>query len=62
MRSEKILKKTYSKNGHEIILVESVPKDYLKTVLIVGVVHGDEPQGKFLINNYVAHFSNIYFN
>ena len=24
-----------------------------KTILIIGVVHGDEPQGKFLIENYL---------
>lgn len=25
-----------------------------KTILIIGVVHGDEPQGKFLIENYIT--------
>jgi len=84
----KILKKTYSKNNNEMILVENIsvdavgqvcptyfddkvglaspiiyeddrcsrsgiPARQLKTILIIGVVHGDEPQGKFLIENYL---------
>ncbi len=57
----KTLKKTHSKNGHEIILVEQAEKENIPltahssqfTVLIIGVVHGDEPQGKFLIENYL---------
>jgi protein MpaA len=48
-----IIKKTYSKNNNEIILVEKAPKDYEKTILIIGVVHGDEQQGKFLIEKYL---------
>ena len=29
------------------------PKNFDKTILIIGVFHGDEPQGKFLIENYL---------
>lgn len=48
-----ILKKTYSKNNNEIALIEQFNEKFDKTVLIIGVVHGDEPQGKFLIENYL---------
>lgn len=48
-----ILKKTYSKNNNEIALIEQCNEKFNKTVLIIGVVHGDEPQGKFLIENYL---------
>lgn len=53
-----ILKKILSKNNNEIILVEQgdwgngIFNDK-KTILIIGVVHGDEIQGKFLIENYL---------
>lgn len=55
-----IIKKTYSKNNNEIILLsgefysleQNSPQQ--KTILIIGVVHGDEPQGKFLIENYLS--------
>lgn len=55
-----IIKKTYSKNNNEIILIkgeictakQNSPQQ--KTILIIGVVHGDEPQGKFLIENYLS--------
>lgn len=56
-----ILKKTYSKNNNEIDLIslgefsaEAENSPDKKTILIVGVVHGDEPQGKFLIENYIT--------
>lgn len=49
----KTIKKTYSTNNNEIILVERYKSDFNKTILIIGVVHGDEPQGKFLIENYI---------
>lgn len=55
-----IIKKTSSKNNNEIILLsgefcfveKNLPQQ--KTILIIGVVHGDEPQGKFLIENYLS--------
>lgn len=56
-----ILKKTYSQNNHEISLVSlnnTIQKTFdAKTVLIIGSVHGDEPQGKFLIENYINSLS-----
>lgn len=53
------IKKTYSKNNKEIILTEGgiCPSGQIppsKTILIIGVIHGDEPQGKFLIENYLS--------
>lgn len=54
----KTIKKTYSKNNNEIVLVDgnSFNKaEQQKTILIIGVVHGDEPQGKFLIENYLQN-------
>lgn len=58
-----ILKKTYSKHNNEIDLIgfgdfcvqtQKSPSNNLKIILIIGVVHGDEPQGKFLIENYMS--------
>lgn len=48
-----MIKKTYSKNNNEITLIQEGLNSGAKTILIVGVVHGDEPQGKFLIENYL---------
>lgn len=47
------IKKVFSLNNKEIKLIELSPENFYKTVLIIGVVHGDEPQGKFLIENYL---------
>ena len=47
----KLIKKVSSKLNREICLYEQ--NGLGKTVLIVGVVHGEEPQGKFLIENYI---------
>lgn len=54
----KTLKTIFSQNNNEIKLVECAPQAYDKTILIIGTVHGDEPQGKYLINNYLneEHF------
>ncbi|MEI8128652.1 MAG: DUF2817 domain-containing protein [bacterium] len=76
----KIIKKIYSQNNNEIVLIENNidlsstndlltphpnplpqgargqldnPSQSNKTILIIGVFHGDEPQGKFLIENYI---------
>ncbi|MFA7658574.1 MAG: DUF2817 domain-containing protein [Candidatus Gastranaerophilaceae bacterium] len=54
----KTLKKIHSKNKNEIVLIEQKGTKNLKTVLIIGVVHGDEPQGKFLIENYLENSKN----
>ena len=54
-----ILEKTLSKNGNEIILTG---KKSSKPVLVIGVFHGDEPQGKFLIEEYLKeNTSNLLF-
>jgi murein peptide amidase A len=50
-----ILKKINSKNNNEIVLISRVGllSRRHKTILIIGVVHGEEPQGKVLIENYL---------
>lgn len=48
-----ILKKIHSQNNNEIILLEQKGTESNKTILVIGSVHGDEPQGKFLIENYL---------
>lgn len=57
----KIIKKTYSQNGKEIVLIDCASKNqqvaHPKTILVIGVVHGDEPQGQFLIENYLKNVS-----
>jgi len=40
-------------------LVEISDVGYDKTILIIGAVHGDEPQGKFLIENYLYPSSDL---
>lgn len=55
----KILEKTTSAQGREIVLKGG---ESAKNILVIGVFHGDEPQGKFLIENYLAsHESNLLF-
>ena len=46
----KLIKKIYSEQNREIELYEQNGNG--KTVLVIGVVHGEEPQGKVLIKNY----------
>lgn len=47
------IKKIFSQNNNEINLIESAPESYDKTILVIGTVHGDEPQGEYLIDNYL---------
>lgn len=47
-----ILKSTESKLGNEILLV-SGGNVSRKAALIIGVIHGNEPQGKYLIEEYL---------
>lgn len=55
----KILEKTKSAQGREIILKGG---ESAKNILVIGVFHGDEPQGKYLIENYLnKHDSNLLF-
>ena len=51
----KILKETFSKFGNKIQLLGN---ENNKQVLIIGVFHGDEPQGKFLIEEYLKENDN----
>ena len=39
--------------GNEIFLLESQNDKFDKTVLIIGVFHGEEPQGEYLINRFL---------
>lgn len=64
MRSEKFvtLKRVTTKLGNEIKLLGFSDKDSLHFTshlsLIIGVFHGTEPQGKFLIEKYLEKFPN----
>lgn len=49
----KIIKEIKTKNGNIIQLIEKKPTAFEAVVLFVGVIHGDEPQGKFLIERYL---------
>lgn len=49
----KILKKAETKQNREIELLEIKSTSQKKTVLIIGVFHGDEPQGEFLIRKFI---------
>ena len=51
----KILKETFSKLGNKIQLLGN---ENNKPVLIIGVFHGDEPQGDFLIKEYLKNHEN----
>ncbi len=48
----KISKTVLSKNNNKIELFETENKEFNKTILFIGVFHGDEPQGEILINKY----------
>lgn len=45
-----ILEKILSENGNQI---ELLGKKTSKPILVIGVFHGDEPQGKYLIEQYL---------
>lgn len=51
----KLVKSVRTQNNNEIELIELEGNSCLKTILIVGVIHGDEHQGKFLIDNYLKN-------
>lgn len=54
-----ILEKTKSAKGREIVLKGGRTA---KNILVIGVFHGDEPQGNFLIENYLKNNeSNLLF-
>lgn len=55
----KVLEKFQSAQGREIVLKGG---EGAKKILVIGVFHGDEPQGKFLIDNYLKeNESNLLF-
>lgn len=43
-----------SHDGFDIELKERKPEHYEKTILILGVFHGDETEGEFLIKKYLS--------
>ncbi len=46
--------KINSQKGNEILLLKRQSKnDYKKTILTIGVFHGDEPDGEYLISRYL---------
>ena len=51
----KVLASVLTKQENKVELIQSGNK--VSRVLVVGVFHGDEPQGNFLINKYIS--SNI---
>ncbi len=51
----KVLKTLKTLHNNIISLLEFSPEKPEKTVLIIGVFHGDEPEGEFLINEYLKN-------
>jgi len=51
----KILKTVKTKLGNSVELISSDNKLSDNITLIIGVFHGDEPQGKFLIEEYIKN-------
>ena len=49
-----IEQKINSKNGNEILLLSKTPNEFEKTILFIGVFHGDEPSGEYLITRYLS--------
>lgn len=49
----KLIKQTKSAQGREILLYETDNTEYDKKVLIIGVFHGEEPQGEYLIDKFM---------
>lgn len=45
--------KISSPKGNEILLLKRQPEEYKATILVIGVFHGDEPSGEYLINRYL---------
>lgn len=56
----KTVKTIQSRENNLITLLETTKENFDKTILIVGVFHGEEPQGEYLINQYLkTDLSNI---
>lgn len=49
-----VIQSIISHNGFPVELKERKPEHYDKTILIIGVFHGDETEGEFLIKKYLA--------
>ena len=61
MAEYNILKKTKTQLGNEICLIGAEKIQSKAPVsLVIGVFHGDEPQGKFLIEEYLKHQTTLY--
>ena len=52
----KLLEKIKSEKGKDIELFEMTSEKKLKTVFIIGVFHGDEPQGEVLIRKFINKY------
>ncbi len=50
------MKQFYTNKGRELKLI--LPQNGKFDILVIGVVHGDEPQGEILINNYLNSYPN----
>ncbi|MBQ3642791.1 murein peptide amidase A [bacterium] len=56
----KTVKTATTKGNNTISLYETQNEKYDKTILIIGVFHGEEPQGEYLINKFLeTDLSNI---
>ena len=56
----KTVKTAITQENNTIYLYETTNANYNKTVLIIGVFHGEEPQGEYLINEFLkTDLSNI---
>lgn len=49
----KNIKSVKTQENNTITLLETQNLNYDKTILIVGVFHGEEPQGEYLINKFI---------
>ena len=49
----KVVKTAQTKENNTITLYETTNENFDKTILLVGVFHGEEPQGNYLINKYI---------
>ncbi len=49
----KTVKTVKTPKGNKIELIETQNNKYGKTVLVIGVFHGEEPQGEYLINEFL---------
>ena len=47
------IKKTKTLENNEIVLLETKNTNFDKKILIIGVFHGEEPQGEYLINEFL---------